>query len=413
MSCLSDCSCTKSVQEIDVSEERIAHEEPSYYPLSEAINLSEAIPLLPKDFNMLKHEAYADHYELLTVIGHGFCNAAKISLAKHKPSGHHVAIKRIDLDKCTEDLNYVQNEILVYRQLRHENILPYLCTFVNNSEIWAIMPVLSFGSAKSIMKTHFPDGIPEIAISFILKDILLALDYLHKRGFIHRSVKASHILISSSGKAVLSGLRYSCNVLSKGKWQTVIHSFPHDSVPNLNWLSPEVLGQNLMGYSSKSDIYSLGMTVWELTNGVSPFAKILPTQMLLEKLQGNILQALNLHCAVNSEESNLEIQKNKSSVESNHKLGDGSVYLSQVFSESFQAFIQLCLHKDPMRRPTASQLRTHAFIKQTKKSQITLLDVLAIVSPVVEQNKAPKAEEEKELSTEKLNSVDFEDYWIF
>lgn len=58
-----------------------------------------------------------------------------------------------------------------------------------------------------------------------------------------RSVKASHILISSDGKVYLSGLRSNLSMISHGQRQRVVHDFPKYSVKVLPWLSPEVLQQ--------------------------------------------------------------------------------------------------------------------------------------------------------------------------
>lgn len=62
-----------------------------------------------------------------------------------------------------------------------------------------------------------------------------------------RAIRASHVLISASGRACLAGLRYACPIVLNGRWQRKIYSFPASTERNLNWLSPELLEQNLQG----------------------------------------------------------------------------------------------------------------------------------------------------------------------
>ncbi|XP_015914687.1 STE20-related kinase adapter protein alpha [Parasteatoda tepidariorum] len=393
MSCLPDCGCPKAVQESTV-EGDLAHDESAYRPLSESI------PLLPKDTTMITYDADSCQYAIVAIIGKGLDGAAVISGAQHIPTGQKVAIRRIDLELCPEDVTYIQKEILIIRQLRHENILPYYCSFVCHNEVWSVMPLMSYGSARDIMYSHFSEGLPELAISLVLKDILAALDYVHKRGYIHRSVKASHILISSSGKALLSGLRYSCNVIKNGKWQNSIHCFPSDSVSNLNWLSPELLEQNLMGYNSKSDIYSLGITACELANGIVPFAEMAPTQMLLEKLQGYHPRPLDSRTFYDTDD-----------VQSQNNLADA--YRLRDFTDAFHIFTELCLQRDPSRRPTALQLSRHLFIKQCKKSNIALPDILATVTPISDRISLPKEDSEKFMLEDKLQELALNEPWNF
>jgi hypothetical protein len=52
------------------------------------------------------------------------------------------------------------------------------------------------------------------------------------------------------------------------------------------WLAPEVLRQDLNGYGLKSDLYSFGICLCELANGIAPFTEMEPLQILYEKLHG-------------------------------------------------------------------------------------------------------------------------------
>jgi STE20-related kinase adapter protein alpha len=68
---------------------------------------------------------------------------------------------------------------------------------------------------------------------------------------------------------VLTGFRHSTSLIENGEKIKVLHSLPLNSAKSINWFAPELLEQNLLGYSEKSDIYSLGITTCELANGVS------------------------------------------------------------------------------------------------------------------------------------------------
>lgn len=62
-----------------------------------------------------------------------------------------------------------------------------------------------------------------------------------------RAIRGGHVLISADGISCLSGFRYACPIVLNGKWQRSLHSFPSTTERNLNFLSPELLEQNLHG----------------------------------------------------------------------------------------------------------------------------------------------------------------------
>ena len=61
--------------------------------------------------------------------------------------------------------------------------------------------------------------------------------------FIFRSVKASHILISASGRVCLSGFRDVCNMVQSGERLKNVYSYPTHPQKLLQWFSPEILEQ--------------------------------------------------------------------------------------------------------------------------------------------------------------------------
>uniref|UniRef100_A0A3Q4GAS7 STE20-related kinase adapter protein alpha n=1 Tax=Neolamprologus brichardi TaxID=32507 RepID=A0A3Q4GAS7_NEOBR len=240
----------------------------------------ESLTSFPRRDTMGSFLPDSSSYELLAVIGRGLDNLMTVNLARYRPTGEHVAIRRIDLESCTNDMvTYLQGELHVSKLFHHPSILPYKSVFIAENELWVITPFMAYGSARDLICTHFTDGMSELTIAYILLGMLKALEYIHHMGYVHRSVKASHVLISADGQVCMSGLRSIFSLIRHGQRAKVVHDFPQYSVNVLPWLSPEVLQQNLQGYDSRSDIYSLGITACELANGHVPFKDMPATQV--------------------------------------------------------------------------------------------------------------------------------------
>lgn len=156
-----------------------------------------------------------------------------------------------------EKRDLVLNEILTMRSLSHSNIQSIITSFVDEMDVFVVSPLMTYGSAKLQITNKFVTGLPEIIVALILRDVLIGLEYLHKKGYIHRSIRASHILLDSN-KAVLSGFRECTNLISNGTIVKELYDLP-DSVKGLNWLAPEVLEQNILGYSKASKFSLLKM----------------------------------------------------------------------------------------------------------------------------------------------------------
>ncbi|RMC18445.1 hypothetical protein DUI87_04332 [Hirundo rustica rustica] len=150
---------------------------------------------------------------------------------------------------------------------------------------------LEIGSARHLLKTYFPEGMSEALIGNILFGAIRGLNYMHQNGYIHRNIKASHILISEDGLVSLSGLNNLYSLVSNGQKSKVVYDFPQFSTSVLPWLSPELLRQDLSGYNMKSDIYSVGITACELANGHVPFQDM-PRTQIKEQTQKSLLSLL-------------------------------------------------------------------------------------------------------------------------
>lgn len=92
----------------------------------------------------------------------------------------------------------------------HPNVLPLYCSFVSGQELWMVMPFISGGSVLHIMKYAHPDGLDEVIVATIMRDVLKALDYVHKQGGIHRDIKVSAMSLSFSACVSASVMNFVC-----------------------------------------------------------------------------------------------------------------------------------------------------------------------------------------------------------
>jgi STE20-related kinase adapter protein alpha len=231
-------------------------------------------------------------YQLGPVIASPTSLPSTVQLARQANRLRAVVAKRYSLEAPVREgeedpMQYIRHEVASMRQLHHPNILPCLAAFSCGTEVWLVTPLMPHGSLADLTKAAFPDGLPELACCLVTRDLCLALRYLHGQGVVHRALRASHVLVSESGSAVVGGLRYCTPLHATGEQRANLYTFPlHGAAGNLCWLAPEILQQNLLGYNETSDIYSLAVTLCELANGLVPFSEMAPTLLLLEKLRG-------------------------------------------------------------------------------------------------------------------------------
>ncbi|KND03943.1 STE/STE20/FRAY protein kinase [Spizellomyces punctatus DAOM BR117] len=289
-----------------------------------------------------------DDYEVGEPIGYG--SSAVVYIARYKPTNKAVGIKMIDLDMFERNqIDELRREIQIMSLSKHPNLLPVFGSFVHGSKLYIVTPFLSAGSCLDIMKTAFQDGMDEVSIATILKQALEGLVYLHKNGLIHRDVKAGNLLIHEDGLVQLADFGVSSSLMDTGERKGLRKTF----VGTPCWMAPEVMEQS--GYDYKADIWSFGITALELATGHAPFAKFPPIKVLMLTLQ--------------NDPPTLDRDSTK------HR-----------YSKTFKEMIDLCLVKDPAKRPTAEKLLSHPFFKQAaKKRQYLVVSLLQNLPPITQR----------------------------
>lgn len=269
----------------------------------------------------------AAEYKLLEEIGQGV--SATVYRAICLPYKEVVAIKALDLEKCNGSLDEIRREAVTMSLINHPNVVKAYCSFIVEQSLWVVMPYMAGGSCLHIMKSAFVDGFEEPVIATLLKEVLKALEYLHRHGYIHRDVKAGNILVDGNGAVKLGDFGVSACMFDTGDRQRSRKTF----VGTPCWMAPEVMEQ-LHGYDFKADIWSFGITALELAHGHAPFSKYPPMKVLLMTLQ--------------NAPPGLDYERDKR------------------FSKSFKEMIAMCLVKDPSKRPTAEKLLRHSFFKHAR-----------------------------------------------
>ncbi|KAI3806934.1 hypothetical protein L1987_22852 [Smallanthus sonchifolius] len=310
-----------------------------------------------------KYPVGTENYILYEEVGQGV--SASVFRATCIPNDEIVAIKILDFERGNSDLNNISREAQTMILVDHPNVLKSHCSFVNDHNLWVVMPFMPGGSCLHILKSAHPDGFEEVVIATILREVLKALEYLHDHGLIHRDVKAGNILISERGAIKLGDLGVSACLFDSGDRQRTRNTF----VGTPCWMAPEVMEQ-LHGYDFKADIWSFGITALELAHGHAPFSKYPPMKVLLMTLQ--------------NAPPGLDYERDKK------------------FSKSFKQMIASCLVKDPSKRPSAKKLLKHSFFKQAKSNEFIARKLLEGLPALGDRLQALKKKEEDMLVQKKI-----------
>lgn len=256
------------------------------------------------------------NYELFDCVGRG--NFGDVFKARDCVTKKIVAVKIVDLENNDENISLLSQEIFFLAQLKSNYITQYITTVVDEFCMWIIMEYCGGGSCSDLLKICYRRGMPETKVSFIIQNVLLGLEYLHLQQKIHRDIKSANILLTDDGLIKLGDFGVSGQMEATLKKDTFVGT-PY-------WMAPEIINRDTDGYNEKTDIWSLGITAYELIKGLPPLHKYDPMKVMLS------------------------IPKRK------------PPRLHGPYSNEIKSFIHWCLIKEPIERPSASELLTHPFI---------------------------------------------------
>lgn len=266
----------------------------------------------------LNSKKVSELFEIQDCIGKG--NFGDVYKAIDKTTNEIVAIKVINLEDTDEPIELLAQEIYFLSELRSPFITQYKAAYLEDVSIWIIMEYCGGGSCTDLIKYLHTHRLTEEQVSYIIRDVLYGLEYLHGQRKIHRDIKSANILLTSNGKVKLADFGVSGQMKVTRRRDTFVGT-PF-------WMAPEVISRQCTGYDEKADIWSLGITVIELLTGHPPLSRIDPMKALLL------------------------IPKKE------------SPKLDKTFSSYARDFVAQCLLKDPVKRPTTTELLKHKFLRK-------------------------------------------------
>lgn len=296
-------------------------------------------------------------YVLEGLIGRGAF--AEVKRGKCINPERDVAIKIIDLDSITSDLEDIRQEVATLRLCNHPNVLKYHVSFVYEARLWLVTQLMDKGSCLYVMneakKILDVRGLKEEWLAWILRETLLGLMYFHEHSRIHRDIKAGNILLDGRGKVVIADFGVSRWVKHGSRTGSLLsEDVARTFVGTPCWMAPEVMEQ-LDGYDFKADIWSFGITALELAKGQAPYANHSPMKVLL--------------CTIQNDPPSL-------------KTYDDEKRDGEPFSQNFKQMTRMCLKKDPKLRPTCARLLSHAFFKKVQSPDLIVNELLQHIDDV-------------------------------
>jgi eukaryotic-like serine/threonine-protein kinase len=217
---------------------------------------------------------FADRYQVAEFIGKG--GMALVFRAVDLRTGHNVAIKilRPEFNEDAEFLGRFQREAVAASKMSHHNIVNLLDVGTEGDCRYLVMEFVRGKTLKEVItdKGKLP---PTIAAQIAIR-ILSALQHAHSNGIIHRDIKPQNILVHSEGliKVADFGIARVAGSNTISRADTVIGS--------VHYFSPEqARGEDV---SAVSDLYSVGIVLYEMLTGHVPFEGDVPVAIAMQHI---------------------------------------------------------------------------------------------------------------------------------
>jgi len=208
-------------------------------------------------------KALGDRYTVITAVGRGG-NATLFGA--YDPQGQRVAIKVLHPELAVSvAADRFLREIRYASQLHHPHIAPLVDSGETDYLLWLVMPYVAGDTLRQVLRRE--RKLPVDRAVRTASEILEALGHAHEHGFAHRDIKPDNIVCSPSG-AMLVDFGIARAIAHSGEDRVTRSGFV---VGTEEYMSPEQAGGS-PDIDGRTDIYSLGVVLFEALAGRPPFS---------------------------------------------------------------------------------------------------------------------------------------------
>jgi eukaryotic-like serine/threonine-protein kinase len=221
---------------------------------------------------------------LQKLVGQGGMGA--VFLAQQSRPRRQVAVKvllpitQLNANQLAAFLERFRRETDAAASLEHPNIMPVHEYGEQDGIAYLVMPYVSGGTLRDEMEREGPLSLQK-TVDY-LEQLSSALDFAHERGVIHRDIKPANIMVTNEGRLILSDFGL-VKIIAAGQMPQMRLTGAGAPVGTPDYMAPEqVIGEEI---DTRADLYSLGVILFQMLTGTTPFQGETPMQIAAQHLQ--------------------------------------------------------------------------------------------------------------------------------